>query len=88
MCDPSQVPVSYRKKPVLIEAMRWTGFNVEDIHRWIEGQAQVAFDDYHVIITTLEGVMSAEVGSWIIKGVAGEFYPCQPDIFEQTYEPA
>ena len=37
-------------------------------------------------INTLEGRMTAQVGDWIIKGVAGEFYPCKPDIFEATYE--
>jgi hypothetical protein len=40
------------------------------------------------IIKTLEGSMRAEVGDWIIKGIKGEFYPCKPDIFEATYEPA
>jgi len=38
-------------------------------------------------IATLEGVMRADVGDWIIRGVAGEFYPCKPDIFAATYEP-
>jgi hypothetical protein len=38
-------------------------------------------------IKTLEGDMTANVGDYIIKGVKGEFYPCKPDIFEQTYEP-
>lgn len=38
-------------------------------------------------IPTLEGVMQANVGDWIIKGVNGEFYPCKPDIFDKTYEP-
>lgn len=42
----------------------------------------------HVRIRTLEGVMGANVGDYIIKGVAGEFYPCRADIFEQTYEAA
>ena len=41
-----------------------------------------------VVITTLEGEMTASPGDWIIKGVKGEFYPCKPDIFEATYEPA
>jgi hypothetical protein len=41
-----------------------------------------------VTITTLEGVMRADPGDWIIRGVKGEFYPCKPDIFEATYEPA
>lgn len=40
-----------------------------------------------IYIETLEGVMTATEGDWIIKGVNGEFYPCKPDIFEKTYEP-
>ncbi|WP_204664866.1 hypothetical protein [Dyadobacter sandarakinus] len=41
-----------------------------------------------ILIPTLEGVMEASLGDWIIRGVNGEFYPCKPDIFEKTYEPA
>jgi hypothetical protein len=37
-------------------------------------------------IKTLEGVMTANIGDWIIQGVNGEIYPCKPDIFEKTYE--
>ena len=40
----------------------------------------------HMTIPTLEGVMLAGEGDWIIKGVKGEFYPCKPDIFTATYE--
>jgi hypothetical protein len=43
--------------------------------------------DVPVPIETLEGVMLAEPGDWIITGVTGERYPCKPHIFEQTYEP-
>ncbi|GAA4718430.1 hypothetical protein [Brevibacillus fulvus] len=39
-----------------------------------------------VTIQTLEGLMKAEPGDWIITGVAGEQYPCKPEIFERTYE--
>jgi len=42
--------------------------------------------DRVTMISTLEGVMRADVGDWIITGVAGERYPCKPDIFERTYE--
>lgn len=42
---------------------------------------------FGLAIQTLEGVIVASPGDWIIKGVQGEFYPCKPDIFEQTYEP-
>ena len=45
-------------------------------------------DHTNIFISTLEGEICASVGDWIIKGVKGEFYPCKPDIFEQTYEPA
>jgi len=44
--------------------------------------------DGALVILTREGAMRADVGDWIIKGVQGEFYPCKPDIFAATYEPA
>lgn len=40
-----------------------------------------------LVVKTLEGPMRADEEHWIIRGVAGEFYPCKPDIFEETYEP-
>lgn len=76
----------YRKKPVVIEAIQWTGGNVDDIGRFI-GKGLV-MERGKLVIATLEGEMTASKGDWIIKGVQGEFYPCKPDIFEMTYEPA
>lgn len=75
----------YRKKPVEIEAVRWSGENVATITRFLESQKGRVGMDY-VEITTLEGTMRADIGDFIIKGVKGEFYPCKPDIFEATYE--
>jgi hypothetical protein len=82
----------YRKKPVEIEARMWTGSNWHEMLQWIkwEGGYDVAPvsspDGSRLIIKTLEGHMTADMGDWIIKGVKGEFYPCKPDIFEATYE--
>jgi len=74
----------FRKKPVVIEAIKYTGKNATEITRFITGDVEaMAFDE---TIKTLEGEMHASVGDWIIKGVKGEFYPCKPDIFEATYE--
>lgn len=42
---------------------------------------------HYLSIDTLEGTMVAHLGYWVIRGVAGEFYPCKPDIFDQSYEP-
>jgi hypothetical protein len=81
----------FRKKPVVIEAMQYDGSmeSQREIVNWTRGRAQGFFDlDYHLVISTLEGDMRADAGDWIIKGVKGEFYPCKPDIFEQTYEAA
>ena len=86
----------YRKKPVVIEAMQFTTNNeagsqtMDAIVGWINGDAPpVAFHDgTYIFINTLEGLMLADVHDWIIKGVQGEFYPCKPDIFAATYEPA
>lgn len=74
----------YRKKPVVIEAMRYTrnGLEAEQVAKWSGGvQTDMGLD-----IVTLEGTMLAEYGDWVICGVKGEFYPCKPDIFSATYE--
>lgn len=75
----------FRKKPVVIEAAQFTMDNADELIAWSE---DVLASTYPTVlkISTLEGVMEAHVGDWIIKGVAGEFYPCRPDIFEATYE--
>ena len=75
----------YRKKPVVIEARQYTrnGLEAEEVAKWCGGRQT----DDGVIIHTLEGDHLGEYGDWIIQGVKGEFYPCKPDIFEQTYEP-
>ena len=82
----------YRKKPVVIEAVQWNGANHLITETFMKGSG--ATIDYSqsklgvIQIPALEGVMTAQAGDWIIKGVQGEFYPCKPDIFEQTYEAA
>lgn len=84
----------YRKKPVVIEAMQFTGRNFMEIMHWAhdgmppEMNSIVLHDGTGegMVIRTLEGDHHASKGDWIIKGVKGEFYPCKPDIFEATYE--
>jgi hypothetical protein len=78
----------YRKKPVVIEAVQYLPENVDELVAFLP--AGTVFDGREgpVLIETLEGTMSGQVGDWIIKGVQGEFYPCKPEIFEATYEPA
>ena len=83
----------YRKKPVVIEAVQFTGDNFFDIARFIGHGPEVLCnlelkDTDHPVIRTLEGNMTASPGDWVIKGINGEFYPCKPDIFEKTYDPA
>lgn len=79
----------YRKKQVVIEAHKLTEENATELSKWCGGfisyPEQNNFD-VTIMIDTLEGTMSARLGSYIIKGVKGEFYPCKPDIFEETYE--
>lgn len=74
----------YKKKPVVIEAIRFIGSNYEEIREFI-GQNTLC-SDLSIVISTLEGDVVAQKGDYIIKGVQGEFYPCKPDIFEETYE--
>ena len=77
------------KRPIVIEAIQYTGENDRELVLWsdldvirslkAEGKKQMS-------MWTLEGNMVANPGDWIIKGIKGEFYPCKPDIFKDTYE--
>lgn len=85
----------YRKKPVVIDASQLDDENGGLIVNWINaeggdaalrGGAGGGSKGGSVLIETLEGTMQAAPGDYVIRGVAGEFYPCKPEIFEATYE--
>jgi len=76
----------YRKKPVVIEAMKFNGYNGMEVADWVGANAIIGPNGEQLFIRTLEGVMQASAGDYVIKGVDGEFYPCKPWIFEQTYD--
>lgn len=91
----------FRKKPVVIEAFQITDGNVlgddgqwpdwlqDAVERVGAGSVQIVADDTTALtVETLEGTHNASYGDWIIRGVKGELYPCKPDIFAATYEPA
>lgn len=89
--------MKYRKKPVIIEAVQWTGLNLEEIKAFVGASLKYDIIDtayevgkgtpfVNMTIQTLEGDLECTKGDFIIKGVNGEFYPCKPDIFEKTYE--
>ena len=78
--------MKFRKKPVVIEAIKWTGGNKTELLKWMRQLNATDAKASELTIKTLEGGLHASIGDWIIRGVKGEFYPCKPDIFEQTYE--
>lgn len=80
----------YVKKPIEIEAIQYTGDNIKEIEDFL-GQIPLLYPDTKEYrrclgIPTLEGIMKASIGDYIIKGVQGECYPCKPDIFKLTYD--
>jgi hypothetical protein len=79
-------PRLYRKRPVTIEAIKWDGepTTLGSLLNWHKSIKYHTDGGLHIV--TLEGIMRADVGDYIIKGVQGEFYPCKPDIFAATYE--
>ena len=94
--------MKYLKKPVEIEAVQLTFANWSEICDFVKlpwgpegvhgcysdkGVECDSGEKIGLIIPTLEGNMLANENDYIIKGVHGEFYPCKPDIFEETYEP-
>ena len=92
--------MKYRKKPIVIEAFKWTGEeNQTEDPEWIIEAIKRPFGEVGSVeflndgtpavtleIFTLEGVHIARRGDYIIQGIQGELYPCKPDIFEATYE--
>lgn len=81
--------MKFRKNPVVIEAEHFTQENKNRAFNFIRCNAYPDWDaegNPTIRIETLDGVMTATLGDWIIKGVSGEFYPCKPEIFDITYE--
>ena len=93
--------MKYRKKPVVIDAVQWTGENKREMFdflmeyhctdQYMSAEGKNFYIDNQkvpggLVIKTLEGEHLANIGDYIIKGVHGEFYPCKPDIFKETYE--
>lgn len=77
----------YQKKPVTIEAVQWDGSEAseKEVLDFCGEFAESLWLVDKIRISTLEGNVDASVGDYIIKGVHGEFYPCKPDIFAETY---
>ena len=74
----------YIKKPVVIEAVQYTGTNYSEIRDFM--QADFKITDTGIIIETLEGNHLAKPSDFIIRGIQGEFYPCKEEIFNLTYD--
>lgn len=88
---------TYRKKPIIVEAFQWKGDEENGTPGWFHAarthwrnygsvRGGIAREGSALRVYTLEGVMRAEHGDWIIRGVKGEIYPCKPDVFAATYE--
>lgn len=79
----------FRKKPLVVEAIQWDGEGTSALPIAKMGGDRIRLDlvSQTLHLVTLEGVMTASIGDYIIKGIKGEIYPCKPDIFEATYEP-
>jgi len=83
------MPLTYRKRPIVIEAMQWTGDNIADLWDWA-GAANVygptEANPLRLYVAANEAWLDLETGEWIIRDSRG-FYPCKAEVFEATYEP-
>ena len=84
-----QKTTRWRKKPVVIDAVQWSG-DMGEVQAVLGRQFETFGGGYSgsLRIRTLEGDHRCDPGDWIIRGTKGEFYPCKPDIFKELYEPA
>lgn len=74
----------YRKLPVEVEALQWTGNNAKEMSDFVQIAIPMSAEYFH--ISTTDGILRANIGDWIIKGVEGEFYPCKDSVFQKSYE--
>ena len=79
--------MKYRRKPIVIDAIQWTGDNYPEVFEFTEGYAYPTKAYSDTLALTLYSDVKVEKGCYIIRGVNGEYYPCQEDIFNKTYEP-
>lgn len=79
---------TYIKRPVKIQAIQYTGENLQECKSFCGENIKSFLQQTQLIVNilTLEGRMTVSLGDYIIQGIAGEYYPCKPDIFEKTYE--
>lgn len=75
----------YKKKAIIIEALQYTGKNFKECYNFAGKSIEKETKD-GIIIITLEGNHLCKKGDFIVRGIKGEFYPCKPDIFSETYE--
>lgn len=97
---PGTAVTRWRKKPVTVDAVQWTGVNLAEVINLtgptnfdkLSEEDRLNCDDPDATAQVFDKLHSTWVlvfdGQWIIKGVKGEFYPCAPDVFAETYEPA
>lgn len=77
----------YSSKPVVVEAVRWTGFNICEISDFTKDRSDISFSNECVIIPAKDNAeFIAHPGDWIVRGIQGDYYPCNNDVFHQLYE--
>ena len=78
--------MKYKKRPITVDVILWTGKNIKEIMDFMSWRNANYDNKNGLVIHTLEGNHSADVGDYIVKGIKSEFYPVKPDIFALTYE--
>jgi len=81
--------MKFRKRPLEVEAIQLTKENRDEFLEWLETHKCPStwyVAQQELGIYTLEGTLTVSDGDWVIKGIKGEFYPCKPDVFEETYD--
>lgn len=77
-----KIPIKIRKKPVIVDAIRFCGDNTDACIKFAETYA--AISGYGIVVNSLDGNVLCEKGNWIVKGVRGEFYTIRDDILRET----
>lgn len=78
-------PIRARKRPVVVDAYRYTGLNAYEVAKWVGHDAYVTLRQ-ELIIRTTEGDHKVDLGDWVMRGTRGEHYPIKPVVFDDVYD--
>lgn len=80
------IMAKYRQKPVIVEAIQWTGDNKEEIEKFSNRPTHTFNGGTTLVIRTKDGAKSIIIGDYVLKDKEGKISICIESFFNNLYE--